>query len=55
VKTKVENNLKDIKKEISRRLDYYVDDYAIDIKVICNIQLTIVKPNDRTTIDIKIP
>ena len=55
MKISVEKNLKDIKKEISRCLDYYVDDYVIDVKVVCNIQLTIVKPNNSITIDIKIP
>lgn len=50
MKPEVEKQIKDIKKEFARYLEYYIDDTVIDVKAICDIHLTITKPIESITV-----
>ena len=55
MKPEVEKKIRNAVKEFTRHLEFYVDDNTIDITVVCDIQLTIIKPIESITIHLQIP
>ena len=55
MKPEVEKRVREIKKEIARHIEFYVDEDTTDISVVCDIRLTIIKPCESIIVDLKVP
>ena len=55
MKPEVEKKIRNAVKEFTRHIEFYLDDNTNDISIVCNIQLTIIKPIESITIDLQIP